>query len=144
MARRRRLVAHHWLMTLGASVPRAVGPDNPYDLFGVSYVHPVPADSDPIEPITRVDMFARFFNGKGTWEFEAEVVWVDGPDGLESVAFYGPQTIAFRADQPVRDYVFVLWNVPVPGVGRYRVYLRAIKPRRRRPVATEYYEVRQP
>ena len=141
----RRLVVRHWMMTLGTRVRPPVGPNNPYDLFAVSYVHPVPAGTDQIEPLARVDMFARFFHGRGTWEFETEVVWVDGPDGVESLVNYGPHTVAFRRGQPVRDFVFVLRNVPLPGEGRYRLYLWAIKPRRRRPLATEYFEVvRQP
>ena len=99
--------------------------------------------SEPVEPIDRVDMFTRFFHGRGTWVFEAEVIWVDGPDGRELVAYYGPQSVAFRPGDPVRDYVFVLRNVPLPGVGRYRIHLLATKPRRRDPVATEYFEVRR-
>jgi hypothetical protein len=142
---RRRVVAHHWLMTLGTRVQPPARPNNPYDLFGVSYEYPVPVGSDPIKPIDRVDMFARFFDGRGTWEFEAEVIWVDGPDGRESVAVYGPQRVAFRPREPVRDFVFVLRNVRLPGEGRYRIHLLAVKPRRRLPIATEHFEVvRQP
>ena len=80
----RRLVAHHWMMTLSARVQPPAGPINPYDLFGVTYVHRVPVGTVTIDPIDRVDMFARFFNGRGTWEFEVEVVWVDGADGASS------------------------------------------------------------
>ena len=137
----RRLVAHHWMMTLSARVQPPAGPINPYDLFGVTYVHRVPVGTVTIDPIDRVDMFARFFNGRGTWEFEVEVVWVDGPDGRELVARYGPFSVYFRPGQTVRDFVFVLRNVPVPGEGRYRVLLRGVKPRRRRPISTEYFEV---
>jgi len=141
---RRRLVAHHLLMTLGSRVQPPAGPNNPYDLYGVSYVHTIPFGMERIEPIERVDMFTRFFHGRGTWEFEAEVIWVDGPDGREVVASYAPLFVFFRKAEPVRDHVFVLRNVPLPGLGRYRIHLRALKPRRRFPVAMEFFEVRNP
>lgn len=137
----RRLFAHHWLMALGARVQPPAGPTNPYDLFGVGYAYKVPTGDTPIEPIKRVDMFTRFFHGRGTWEFEAEVIWVDGPDGRELVASYAPLVVCFRPTEPVRDYVFVLRNIPLPGLGRYRIYLRALKPRRRFPLAIEFFEV---
>jgi len=107
----------------------------------VCYEYKVPAGDAPIEPIKRVDMFTRFFHGRGTWEFEAEVIWVDGPDGRELVVSYAPLVVFFRPTEPVRDYVFVLRNIPLPGLGRYRIYLRALKPRRRSPLAIEFFEV---
>jgi hypothetical protein len=137
----RPLRVQHWLRTLGTRVQPPVSADNPYDLFGVSYVHPAPGGDGPIPPIPRVDMFTRFFHGVGAWEFEVEVIWVDGPDGSELVANYGPQPVTFRPTERVRDFVFVLRHVPLPGAGRYRIHLLAIKPRRRLPVATEYFEV---
>jgi hypothetical protein len=140
----RRLTVHYWVRALGSRVQPPAGPNNPYDLFGISYVHPVPAGAGPFDPIERVDMFARFFNGRGIWVFEIDIVWVDAPHRPRVVERYWPLQVHFRHSEPVRDFVFVLRNIPVPGLGRYRILLRAMTPFRRRPLATDYYEVAQP
>jgi len=137
----RRLRVQHWVACLEAHFVAQEGWVHPYDLLGVSYTHTVPAALEFPRELPRLDLFARFFHGRGSREFELRVVWVDGPNGPEEVDIYGPFTVFFRPDQQVRSFVFRLLNIPLPGAGRYRVHLQAVKPRRRQPLATEFFAV---
>src|SRR5262245_38855699 len=133
-----RLTVQHWIACLEVQVEPPAAVYNFYNLLRVGPLHTVSPDTEFPASFTQLDMFARFLNGVGVWEFEVDVLWVDSPKGLEEVAIYGPQTIHFRQGQPVRDYRFRLNNVPIPGIGRYRVRLWAIRRGRRRPLAVEY------
>lgn len=144
MGKRRQLRVHYWVRATGSRVQPPARPNNPYDLFGISFYHAVPVGLRPYDPIPRMDMFARFIHGRGDWVFQIRFVWLDAPGRRRIVEEYWPLQVHFRTAESVRDFVFVLRNVPVPGLGRYRVSLRAATPRRRVALATDYYEVVQP
>jgi hypothetical protein len=91
--------------------------------------------------LPRLDLFARFFNGRGTRVFEVAVVWMDHPAGAALIDTYGPFTVHFPQARPARSFVFRLQNLALPGTGRYQARLRMIKPRRRRRLAVEFFEV---
>jgi hypothetical protein len=139
MARKFRV--QHWIACREAQFVAQEGWIHPYDILGVSYTHVVPADTEFPREIERLDLFARFVDGRGSREFEVEVVWVDGPAGRKDVDTYGPFTVFFRFDQHVRSYVFRLLNVPLPGAGRYRAHLWVVTARGRVMLATEFFEV---
>jgi hypothetical protein len=109
----------------------------------VSYSHTIAADVEFPCVVLRLDLFARFFHGRGTKLFEVAVYWLDGPTPLIAVSNYGPFTIFFPRDRAARSYVFRLQNIPLPGPGRYQVGLRMIKPLRGRLLASEFFEVLQ-
>jgi hypothetical protein len=138
----------HWLVCRRGKVA-AAAPYNPYTLSGVTYRFAVPAavgmsPGDPY-PAKQLCVFARFFGGSGSVDFEIRVAWLDGPGGGRVTAeVYGPFTIHFRAGEPVRDYVFRLRNVPLSGTGRYAVELVPATGRRAGPLAVEFFEVVQP
>jgi hypothetical protein len=135
-----RLVVQHWVACLESVFEFRDEWLLPYNLLGVSYSHTVAADIEFPCEVPRLDLFARFFHGRGTRLFEVEVHWINGSMRIEA---YGPFTVHFRTDQAARSYVFRLQNIALPGPGLYRVELRTIKPRRRRPLATEFFEVLQ-
>jgi hypothetical protein len=138
-----RLAVQHWVACLESLFEFRDEWLLPYNLLGVSYSHTVAADIEFPCVVPRLDLFARFFHGRGTRLFEVEVSWIDGPTPETDVATYGPYTVFFRRDQAARSYVFRLQNLPLPGPGRYQIWLRMIKPRRLRPLATEFFEVLQ-
>jgi hypothetical protein len=143
VARMSRLVVQHWIACLETQFEFSGAWLHPYNLLGVSYTYTVAADVEFPCEIPRLDLFARFFYGRGTREFEIEVHRTDAPNGPEWVETYGPFTVFFRRDQTARNYVFRLQNFPLPGPGRYQTLLRMVKPRRRRPLAEEFFEVVQ-
>jgi hypothetical protein len=126
---------------LESRVEPPAGPHNFYDLLRVGYTHAVPEGTEFPWVFPQLNLFARFFHGRGTVEFEAKVVWLDAPDGRRTIDFFGPMRVAFRPAEPVRDVVFRFQNLPVEGTGRYRIELRAIRPKRPRPLATEFLTV---
>ena len=141
----RRLRVQHWVACLEAGVVPPAGPNNFYNLLRVGYTHTVPADTEFPWAFPRLDMFARFYGGKGTCEFEIRVDWIDALEGSRLIDFFGPFRVAFRPNEPARDVTFRLLNVPTGGVGRLEIVLLAIRPRRRPPLAREYVTVvRQP
>ncbi len=139
----RQLRIQHWVACLESQVEPPAGPKNFYNLLRVGYTHSVPTETEFPWSLSQLDMFARFVGGTKVVEFETHVVWVDAPGGKRTVEIYGPFRVTFRHDEPVRDVVFRLRHVPIEGVGRYRILLRAIKPLRRRPLAAEYITVVQ-
>jgi hypothetical protein len=90
----------------------------------VSYSHTVAAEIEFPCVVPRLDLFARFFHGRGTRHFEVQVFWLDGPAPADPVDTFGPYTVFFPQDQEARNYVFRLQNIPLPGRGRYQVGLR--------------------
>jgi hypothetical protein len=138
-----RLVVQHWIASLETQFEFSTTWVHPYNLLGVSYSHTVAADVEFPCVIPRLDLFARFFHGRGSRMFEIELYWTGAPGGSMRVDSYGPYTVFFRRDQAARSYVFRLQNLTLPGSGRYEVVLRMIKPRRNRPLATEFFEVLQ-
>ena len=92
-------------------------------------------------------VFARFYGGLGSREFEIRVTWLDGIGDSEEaiVEVYGPFTVHFREHESVRDYVFALRNVPILGTGRYAMRLYdldvPIFDTPAEPLAVEYFEV---
>src|SRR5579883_529168 len=138
-----RLVVRHWIACLESVFEFRDEWLLPYNLLGVGYSHTVAADIEFPCVVPRLDLFARFFHGRVTRLFEVEVSWLDDPTPTAPVNSYGPFTVFFRRDQSARNYVFRLQNIPLPGPGRYQVALRMIKPLRRRPLASEFFEVLQ-
>jgi hypothetical protein len=136
-----RLRVQHWVACLEARVEPPAGPRNLYNLYRVGYTHAVPINTEFPLPLPQLDMFARFVGGKYIAEFETQIVWVDALGGPRTVEIYGPLLVSFRPDEPVRDAVFRLRHIPIEGPGRYRIQLKAIKPRRRRSLAIEYITI---
>jgi hypothetical protein len=139
----RRPTVQHWIACLEVRVVPPVAVNNFYDLLRVGHVHTFSGDVEFPAAIPRLDMFARFVNGTGVAEFEAELVWLDALGGERVVETFGPFRVTFRPGEPLRDTVFRLLNVPLDGTGRYAVRLRIIRPHRRRPLADEYFTVVQ-
>jgi len=126
---------------LEVQVVPPVAVNNFYNLLRVGPVHVLPADTEFPASFAQLDLFARFFDGIGVWDFEVQTLWVDAPGKGSEVALLGPQRIHFRAGEPVRDYNFRLSNLPLPGVGRYQFQLWILGRRRRRLIAIEFLEV---
>jgi hypothetical protein len=139
----RRLRVQHWVACLGARVVPPAGVNNYYNLSQVGYVQAAPVDAEFPWSLPRLDLFARFVGGTGTAEFEVRVAWLDAPEGVRPVVYYGPLRVAFRSGEPVRDTAFRFLNVPIDGPGRYRIQLWSVRPRRRAPLAVEYITVVQ-
>jgi hypothetical protein len=142
-----RPTVQHFLLCRAAKVRPPARPFNPYTLRGVTYQYLVPArfglsPADP-KPAKVLRLFTRFFGGEGAHDFELEFGWADAPDGERLTETYGPYTITFRAGDGVRDFVFAVRNVPLWGVGRYEVLLRAVDDADGEPLAREYFEVMQ-
>ncbi|MCI0701372.1 MAG: hypothetical protein L0241_09860 [Planctomycetia bacterium] len=137
----RRLAVQHWIASLEATVEPPAGINNFYNLLRVGHTHVLAPDTEFPTVLPRLDMFARFVNGSGVAEFEADVIWMDAPEGWRRTETYWPLRVAFRPGEPLRDTVFRLLGIPLEGVGRYRIDLRAIKPRKRSRLATEYFYV---
>jgi hypothetical protein len=138
-----RLAVQHWIACLESVFEFRDEWLFSYNLLGVSYSHTIATDTEFPCVVPRLDLFARFFHGRGPRLFEVRVCGLDGPTPLEPVDNYGPFTVFFRKDQTARSYVFRIQNIPLPGPGRYQVELRMIKPRRRQPLAAEFFEVLQ-
>jgi hypothetical protein len=136
-----RLRVQHWVACLEAQVVPPAGPNNFYNLLRVGYVHTAPADTEFPWSLPRMDMFARFIHGTGFAEFEVRVDWLDAPEGQREMQTYGPFRVAFRPAEPTRDTIFRCAGVPIDGPGRYLFSLLGVKPRRGRPLATEYITV---
>src|SRR5436305_1295491 len=124
------LRVQHWIASLGSETSTPTGGPSRYDLHGVSYTYTVPIGTSFPGSVPLLCMFARFFGGSGTKEFEVSVSWLDAPDGPRRLETYGPIAVCFQPDVPVRDYSVRLRNVPLHGPGRYRIRLRMLKPRR--------------
>ncbi len=138
-----RLVVQHWIACLKARVIPPVGTRNFYDLLGVGHFHTFAGDVEFPAVIPELNMLARFVDGTGVGRFEIEVFWLDAPEGERSVNYYPPYQVTFRPNEPLRDYVFRLWNVPVVGAGRYSVRLFRTGRRVRKVIANEYFFVEQ-
>ena len=138
---RRRLRVQHWIACLEGRVEPPVGPNNFYNLLRVGYTYTIPADTEFPATIPQLDLFARFVGGTGTGEFEMRVVWIDDPVRPRAGEYYGPWRVMFRPGEPTRDVLFRLRHIPLRGPGRYRIELRSVRPRRRRPLGAEFIRV---
>jgi hypothetical protein len=100
------------------------------DLLGVDYTYEVPADTEFPRRVERIDLFTRFYlNHAGPTTFFVLVRWTDSPeDKRRRVGKYGPYTVGFRPTDLVRDHVFRIQNIQLPGVGRYAVLLVSRRP----------------
>lgn len=144
-------VIHHWILCRSAVVESPARPMNPYSLYGVGFRFAVElqVESEPVfpKPIDHLCVFARFYGGSGTREFEIQVTWLDEFENSEEtvVEIYGPFSVHFREGESVRDCVFSLRNVPILGTGRYAVRLYdldvPIYGIPSEPLAVEYFEV---
>jgi hypothetical protein len=101
----------------------------------------VPAGTPFPTMLDRIDLYARFFDGRATALFELRVYWIDAPDGPELVEAYGPVRIRFRPGEPARDWVVRLLGVTVPGLGRYAFQLKKLGKVRSRLFATDYITI---
>jgi hypothetical protein len=138
-----RLAVQHWIACLEARVIPPVGVNNFYELLGVGHVHTFAADVEFPAVIPELNLFARFVNGAGVMQFEVEVIWLDAPEGERVIDTYPPHQVTFRPNEPLRDTVFRLANVPIDGAGRYAVRLFRLKRRGRRVLSDEYLSVVQ-
>src|SRR4051794_24444049 len=118
-----RLRVQHWVACLRGQVIPPVGPQNFYNLLGVGYTYTAAADTEFPWVVPRLDMFARFFDGKGAADFEIRLIWADAPDGPREINTFGPWRVTFRPKEASRDHNFRLLNVPIIGVGRYQIEL---------------------
>jgi hypothetical protein len=135
----------HWLLCKDAVVKAPAKYGNPYDLEKVSYQFRVPVGAnlslEHPKIVEQVVMFARFFNGLGSHDFEIVVGLHTDDDEFESVETYGPYTIHFRDGEPARDFAFRLRKFPLCGLGVYSVQLVALEVGQFEPLAIEYFEV---
>jgi hypothetical protein len=129
----------HWIACLESEVEPPAGAISNYHLRGVCSVYSVPSGTVFPRSIPRLDLFARFFSGAGSTDFEIRVFWLDAPGGKRRVETYPPVTVYFRDGESIRDHVFRLLNVPLEGPGRYVFRLRLLEPRR--VLADEFLEV---
>jgi len=136
-----RLAVQHWIACLEARVIPPVGVNNFYELLGAGHVHTFAADVEFPAIIPELNMFARFVNGRGAVQFEVEVIWLDAPGGERVVDSYPPYQVTFRPNEPLRDTVFRLANVPIDGTGRYSVRLSRLKRRSRQLLSDEFFSV---
>jgi hypothetical protein len=136
-----RLAVQQWVACLETTIDPPVGVNNFYNLLRVGHTHMFPGDTEFPTTIPRIDMFARFVNGTGVGEFEIRQWWLDSPEGRRRIETYGPFRVVFRPGEPLRDWVFRLLYLRLDGAGRYRLDLRMAKPRRRAPLASEYFYV---
>lgn len=118
---------HHFVATL---TTRQYGPHPTSDLLGVDYTHDVPADTEFPRRLGQIDLFTRFYLEQATQTaFLVLVRWTDSLDEQRKwVGRYGPYTVGFAPTDIVRDHVFRLQNVQLPGVGRYAIVLGARRP----------------
>ena len=133
---------HHWIACRDCKVVGPARPDNHYNLLSVGYVQVAPPDTEFPWVLRKLDLFARFVGGTGTRFFEVQIIWVDAPVRRRIVGTYGPMSVAFRPNDPVRDFMFRIRNVTFPGRGRYRIRLFQIQTESLSLRATEYIEVR--
>ena len=77
-----RLLVHHFIACERVAVSRA-GPDNPYTLHGVSYGMAPVAVAPGQYRFDELWLFARYYAPPGRYRVEVDVVWLDGPGGLE-------------------------------------------------------------
>jgi hypothetical protein len=136
-----RLRVHHWIAALEARAIPPVGASNFYELLGVGHTHTFAADVEFPAAIAELNLFARFVNGSGVGHFEVEVYWLEAPEGERLVNYYPPYQVTFRPNEPLRDYVFRLANIPIGGVGWHSVRLFRSKRRGREVLANEYFYV---
>ena len=137
------LFVQHWIACLEATVEPPVAVNNFYNLLRVGHTHGIPQESAFPLALPRTDVFARFIGGTGSVEFEIRVVWLDAPTRPRRAETYGPFRIAFRPDEPLRDWVFRLQHLPLSGPGRYRLDLRELRRGRAKLLAVEYFYVVQ-
>lgn len=111
---RPRLLAH--VVVVSADVSRWGGTTT---LIGVDYVHQLPADTEFPRTVRKLDVFTRFFvYGGGPETVRVEVWWLS-PDGTDRQLIHGyNHEVPFDPTESVRDWVFRLTNVRLPGEGR--------------------------
>lgn len=123
----KRVAVHHFVANL---TTRQYGPHPTSDLLGVDYVHEVPADTEFPRWLARVDLFARFYlMDANPCEFYVRAWWLDYPRRRKGkfIDQFGPFTVNFVPGETVRDHVFRVVNLQLPGVGRYA--LRLVRPK---------------
>jgi len=138
-----RLVVQHWIACLESQAVPPVGVNNLYNLLGVGHVFAFAADVEFPAVIPELNMFARFVNGTGVMQFEAELVWFRPSGRVRSVENLGFNQVTFRTGEFRRDVSFRYWNVPIAGVGEYAVRLCRHRRGRLRVLANEYFSVEQ-
>jgi hypothetical protein len=118
----RSVAVHHFVANL---TTRQYGSHPTSDLLGVDYTYDVPADTEFPRRLARIDLFTRFYLDRaGPTDFYVLVRWTDSPDDQRRrVGRYGPYTVAFRPTDVVRDQVFRVQNIQLPGIGRYEILL---------------------
>ncbi|MFO0847003.1 MAG: hypothetical protein U0871_00380 [Gemmataceae bacterium] len=139
---RPRLLAH--VVVVSADVSRWGGTTT---LIGVDYAHQLPADTEFPRTVRKLDVFTRFFvYGGGPETVRVEVWWLS-PDGTDRQLVHGyNHEVPFDPTESVRDWVFRLTNVRLPGEGRYAVRVcRLVRTRARglhwRPLRADYFQV---
>jgi hypothetical protein len=118
---------HHVVASL---TTRQYGPHPTSDLLHVDYTYDVPADTEFARRIGRIDLFTRFYlEQAGPTTFFVLVRWTDSPDEQRKrVGRYGPYAASFQPTDIVRDLVFRVENIQLPGVGRYALLLICRRP----------------
>lgn len=118
MSRRRLKV----LACLLNRVTRQYGSCPTSDLLGVCYRYAVPPDTEFPHEVARLDLFVRFQPYRlGPTRVRVRIVRLD-PDGsdMERVSAYS-FVVPFAPTDAVRDHVFRLVSIRLPGPGVYAV-----------------------
>ena len=94
---RQRPTVQHWIACLEVQVVPPVAVNNFYNLLRVGPVHVLPADTEFPASFAQLDLFARFFDGIGVWDFEVQTLWVDAPGKVSEVALLACGIFASKA-----------------------------------------------
>lgn len=107
----RRVRVHHFVL---AGLARPQDPTwHASDLFRVSHLYDVPADTEFPYTVPRIHVFTRFYleRAKPT-DFRVRVLWLDHPSGIpEEIGLFGPYRVPFSRAAVVRDCSFNLHNI---------------------------------
>lgn len=126
---------------------RRYGSHPTWDLLGLDYTQQFPPDTEFPRVIPRLDLFVRFLVAGGGPAGIAVRVWWLYPNGMDRErVLHRPFSVMLDPTAPVREDVFRLVNIPVPGEGLYAVRVcRRVRHRwkglRWRVMKSEFFQV---
>lgn len=92
------------------------------DLLGIRYVRTVLPDTEFPTDIARADLFVRFWlAGAGRTSVAVRVYRLFADGSVRERVAHIPFDVTFHPDEVVREQVFRLVNITIPGEGMYAV-----------------------
>lgn len=141
-----KVVVKHFIACRNREWDDRPGSDVLETLEGVGYTYTVPPDAE--FPELTFYLYTRFYlvnNVSGERTFTIEAHWHDAPGGSRLWTTYPGGTIRFREDLPVRNVVFAMSDLQLPGRGIFEFRLLCRYRTRagvaRRAVASEYIRI---